>query len=148
MKRFWIFALLTTGICGGIVVDEGLRTIRTHKSKAQNLNRDELFQQRLRCKSVADAYAKESSQGNVSLVAEKIEFSPSRRSCIVEFTRITAGKRAEIWSYETIDVLTGESLYSEDCIENDPKASRFCGNGRDMNLKDGRDKALADAVSQ
>ena len=139
--------LVGVGIGTGIVVDEGLHTIRNQQSKPQKANEAELFQQRLRCKSEADAYAKASSQGNVSLVPEKIEFSPARHSCIVEFTRITAGKRSEIWSYETIDILTGESLYSGDCIENDPKASHFCGNGRDMSLRDGRDKALADAVS-
>ena len=79
---------------------------------------------------------------------EKVEFSPARRSCVGEFTRITAGKRAEVWSYETIDILTGEILFSGDCIQNDPNASTFCGKGRDMQLREDRDKVLNDALSK
>jgi len=78
---------------------------------------------------------------------EKVEFSPARRSCVAAFTRITSGKRGDIWSYETIDILTGEALFSDDCLENDERSTIFCGNGRDVQLRARRDKALKEALS-
>lgn len=49
---------------------------------------------------------------------------------------------------KTIDIVSGEILFTGVCIENDPKATNFCGNGRDMQLGQERKKALEDALSK
>jgi hypothetical protein len=149
MKRFWQFALVgLIGICVGAALDETLHTVRNRKSQAQEQVSKELFQRRLRCKSEADEYAKKQSDDTSSFVLEQVEYSPVRHSCVASFTRITTGKRLELWSYETIDILTGESLFSEECVENVPSDRRFCGNGRDMALRKGREDALATTQSK
>jgi len=142
-KKLWHLVLaVLIGICVGAALDETLHTVRNRNSQARERDGNELFQRRLRCKSEADDYARKSSESNSALVVERVEYSPIRRSCIASFTRITSGKRAELWSYETIDILTSETLYSEDCVENDPNDKRFCGNGRDMVLRKGREDTL------
>jgi hypothetical protein len=149
MKKLWLLMLgALVGICAGFAIDEALHASRNRQSQAKERDGNELFQRRLRCKSEADDYAKKSSESNSGLMVEKVEFSPARHSCVASFTRITSGKRHEIWSYETIDILTGETLYSEECIENDSNDKRFCGNGRDMDIRKGRDDALAAAMSK
>jgi hypothetical protein len=149
MKRFWQLLLVALlGISVGAAFDETLHTIRNRKAQDASRDGNELFQRRLRCKREADDFARKASESNSSLVPEKVEYSPSRHSCIASFTRITSGKRMELWSFETIDILTGESLFSDDCVENDPSNKRFCGNGRDMNLRKGRDDALEATLSK
>ena len=149
MKKFWMLVLIAIGgMCLGAALDEALHIVRNRQSQARERDDSELFQRRLRCKSEADDYARKSSESNSELMVEKVEFSPARRSCVASFTRITSGKRLEIWGYETIDILTGETLFSEECIENDPNDRRFCGNGRDMDLRKGRENALAAALSK
>jgi hypothetical protein len=140
MKRVLLIALF--GICAGAALDEAMHVVWNRKSQARERGGNELFQQRLRCKSEADDYARKSSESNNTLALERVEYSPVRRSCVASFTRITSGKRLELWSYETIDILTGETLFSDGCVENDPSDRRFCGNGRDMKLRKGRDDAL------
>jgi hypothetical protein len=151
MKRFGQFALVALiGIGVGAALDETWHAVRNPKAQAQaqEPNSNELFQRRLRCKSEADDYARKSSESNSSLVVDKVEYSPSRHSCIASFTRITSGAGTELWSFETIDILTSETLFSEECVENDPNDKRFCGNGRDMVLRKGREDALAAALSR
>lgn len=149
MKTGWKFLLVALlSVCVGAALDEALLAIRNQKVEGRNRNSSQLFQQRLRCKTEADDYARKSSENNSALMLEMVEFSPNRHSCVGEYTRITSGKRLEIWSYETIDILTGEVLYRQDCIMNDPTSNTFCGNGRDLQLRESRDKALHGAVSQ
>jgi hypothetical protein len=148
MKRFWQFALVAAIALGaGAALDEGLHAVRNRKTPSADLGSNELFQRRLRCKTEADEYARKASEDNSSLMLEKVEFSPARRSCVAEFTRIISGKRGDIWSYETIDILTGETLFSDDCMENDTRSTIFCGNGRNMQLRKSRDRALNEALS-
>jgi hypothetical protein len=114
---------------------------------AGNRSNDEVFQQRLRCKSVADDYLKKNSGDESTLFLERVDFSPSRHSCVAAFTRWTTGKKGEIHDYETVDILSGEILFIKGCIENNPKVTTFCGNGRDVQLNQERDKALETALS-
>jgi hypothetical protein len=100
MKKFWLSLLgAIVCICVGFAIDEALHAYRNRQSQAKERDGNELFQRRLRCKSEADDYAKKSSETNSGLVVEKVEFSPARHSCVATFTRITRGKRLEIWSY-------------------------------------------------
>jgi hypothetical protein len=141
MRRLWPFALVAlVGLCLGVALDEA-------RHMALNRNNVEVFQQRLRCKSVADDYVKKNSDDNSTLFLERVGFSPSRRSCVAAFTRWTTAKRGEIHDYETIDILSGETLFSDGCIENDPESTTFCGNGRDMQLWKERENVLETALS-
>jgi hypothetical protein len=147
MNKLWQFVLVALlSLCVGAALDEALHVIRNRKSEARDRDSNELFQRRLRCKSEADVYARKSSEDNSTLMLEKVEFSPARRSCIGAFTRAISGKTGTLYSYEAIDILTGETLYSGDCAENDATSRIFCGNGRNMELIEKRDKTLEAAL--
>jgi hypothetical protein len=156
MKKLWLFALVAlAGICVGAAIDEGLRTVRNRKPPAKDPDNSELFQHRLRCRSVADDYIKANSDDSSSLFLERVDFSQSRHSCVATFIRWTTGKRklercncfVEIHDYEAVDLLSGETLFSGSCVENEPDSHIFCGNGRDMRLDKERGKALESALS-
>jgi len=140
MKNLWLFSVVCA--CIGGWPGEVCHAQQDRELRTTGNDDTGLFQRRLRCKDEADAYAKTSTKGNSELVPERVEFSLARQSCVAAFTRITNGKQSGVWSYETIDILTGESLYSGECVMNDPKNRKFCGNGRDMELRNRRDDAL------
>jgi len=155
MKKLWLFVIVAlVGICVGAAIDEALHAARNRKSQAKDRDSNELFQHRLRCKAVADDYARANSDDSSTLFLERVDFSPSRHSCIASFTRWTTGKRklqrcncfVEIHDYEAVDLLSGETLSSGECVENDPDSTLFCGNGRDMRLDAERSKALESAL--
>lgn len=149
MSKAWQLVIIgLVGLVLGAALDEGLHALRNRKPRFRNQDSSQLFQQRLRCKSEAEEYEKKFSDSNTSTSSDKIEFSPARHSCVGEFTRISSGHGTEVWVYETVDILTGESLFSGTCVENNPKSNIFCGNGRDMKLRDGQDKALNEALSK
>jgi hypothetical protein len=146
-NKLWLVATVALlGLCVGAALDEAIHAVLNRKSESRDRENNELFQQRLRCRNEVDAYMRSTSDdGNGPPMLEVVEFSPLRHSCVAEFTRILHGKRAEIWTYETVDILTGESLFSDLClIGGDP--SNSCDNGRDMQLKAERDKALKDVL--
>ncbi len=136
MNKPWQFVLgALLSLCVGAALDEALHMARNRKSEARDRDSNELFQRRLRCKSEADAYARRSSEGNSTfMLVEKVEFSPARHSCIGAFARAMSGRRVTLYSYEAIDILTGETLYSGECAENDAASRIFCGNGRNVEL--------------
>jgi hypothetical protein len=148
MKRLWPFVLVALiSLCLGAALDEAMRTVRNRQSRARDRDGDEVFQQRVRCKSLADDFVKKSSDDSTTLFLERVEFSSARHSCIGAFMRVLAGKRGTVYSYEAIDILTGEALYSGTCVGNDANSRIFCGNGRDMELTGERNKTFADALS-
>ena len=136
-------------------MDEALQAVRDRKSKAPDRDSGQLFQHRLRCKTVADDYIRANSDDSGTLFLERVDFSPNRHSCIATFIRLGTGKRkvqscncfVEIHGYETVYLLSGETLYSDECFENDPESTLFCGNGRDMRLNEERGKALDSALA-
>ncbi|HXJ89128.1 MAG TPA: hypothetical protein VMS18_20085 [Candidatus Binatia bacterium] len=155
MKKLWLLVIVAlVGISVGAAIDEALHAARNRKRQAKVRDSNELFQHRLRCKAVADDYAKQNSDDSGTLILERVDFSPSRNSCIAAFTRWTTGKLKlqrcncliEIHDYLTVDLLSGETLYSDDCVENDPESKTFCGNGRDMRLGQERGDALEAAL--
>lgn len=84
----------------------------------------ELFGQRLRCKALADKYVKGHSD---RIVLNRVEFSPSRGSCIAStFGQLGLDAAAEkrlglkasadyTYEFKVVDVLTGEDLMSRTC---------------------------------
>ena len=143
------------GIGVGAAIDEGLHMVRNRKSLPNDRDNSGLFQHRVHCKTVADDYIRQNSDDSSTLFLERVDFSPRRHSCIAALIRWTTGKRklqrcncfVEIHDYETVDLLSGETLYSGDCIENDPESRTFCGNGRDMRLDQERSDALEAALT-
>ena len=68
MKNLWplVFVALVS-LCVGAVLDEGLHVIRGSRSKVSNAKSTDVFQRRVRCKILADEYAKKSSDNNTTL---------------------------------------------------------------------------------
>src|SRR5437868_15496676 len=144
MKRLWHFALVALlGLCAGVALDEAWHAFRDRADA-------EVFQHRLRCRTLADAYTKNNSDEYTTLDLERIDFSPNRHSCVAAISRAMSDRRGNVWSYgyETVDIITGETLFSGSCIENNAQASTFCGNGRNMKLREKRDKELETALSK
>jgi hypothetical protein len=156
MKSLWRFALVALlSLCIGAGLNEALHAVRNRRSKSKSPEGGELFQHRLRCKTVADDYIRANSDDSSALFLERVDYSPSRHSCIAALIRWTTGKRkvqtcncfVEIHDYQTVDLLSGESLYSGECLENDPQSTLFCGGGRDMRLNEERGKALDSSLA-
>src|ERR1700730_78484 len=147
-NKLWLVATVALlGLCVGVALDEAAHMVLNRKSEARDRDNNELFQQRLRCRNEVDAYMRSTSDdGNGAPMLEVVEFSPPRHSCVAEFTRVLSGKGAEIWTYETVDILTGETLFRDLCLMRGGDSSNTCGSGMDMQLKANRDKALNAAL--
>src|SRR6266496_296725 len=147
MKPFWKFVLvLLVGLCVGGGLDETLHVLRDRKANAATQSSNEAFQRRLQCKHLADDYVQKNSDESTSVFLDRVEFSPARHSCIAAVTRAKSGNRITLYEYEAVDILTAETLFSGECNENDANSRIFCGNGRDVQLMDKRDKALEAAL--
>lgn len=145
--RLWRLVIVAiVALCAGAALDEGFHALRN--GRAKSMVSAEAFQRRLRCKSLADQYVKQSSDDNSTMFVDRVEISPARNSCIAAVSRAEHGQRGTLWSYETVDILTGETLFTGLCNQNDQRSPLFCGNGRDTQLMDKRDKALEAALSK
>src|ERR1035441_2561498 len=78
-RKITIMALIA-GIVLGAAATEGFNVYRqSHDSQ--------IFQERLRCKAVADAYVKEENSTDpehVSWILDKVDYSPARNSCVAD----------------------------------------------------------------
>jgi hypothetical protein len=147
MKQSWKFTLVVlVGLSLGAGLDETLHIIRDRKAGTNPVS-DETFQQRLQCKRLADDYVQKNSDDNTSVFLERVEYSPARRSCIAAVTRAKSGNRITLYEFGAVDLLTAETLFSGECDENDANSRIFCGNGRNMQLIDKRDKTLEAALT-
>jgi hypothetical protein len=72
-----------------------------------------IFEERLRCKAVADAFVKENNTESVSLTLDKVDYSPGRNSCVAELGSVYA--RAPLMTEKVQDLLSGETLFSAKC---------------------------------
>jgi hypothetical protein len=142
MKRLWPFALVAlVSLCLGVVLDEVAHS-------ARNRNNAETFEQRLRCRSLADAYEKKESNTDATVIIEKVDFSRMKRSCIATVTRASGIAQSPVWFFQTLDLVTGDELYSEWCSEKSPDPRFSCGNGRNIELMRKRDEVLEGALSK
>jgi hypothetical protein len=113
-----LWFLLLGVILGGGSVEFGHRHFDA-RSKAA-------FEQRARCKSLADRYARETTNDTQAAILERVDFSPSRNSCFAEFR----GYADDVRSWELVDLLSGEETLIGLCNEN-----RDCGNGKDIKME-------------
>ncbi|MCU1271128.1 MAG: hypothetical protein JWN74_2422 [Acidobacteriaceae bacterium] len=125
---------LVFGIFIGAASVEGFHIARDNQKR-------EFFEQRLRCKKLAQDYVKASSDDYTSMSLDRADFSKSRNSCLAA-TLESSGKDRQFVEYKVTDVITGEVLSSDFCDERDSHSQSFCGNGRDIKLLQKRDEQL------
>lgn len=76
MRGIWKFALIALcGVCVGVGLDQSWHAFRAKKGA-------EIFQQRLRCRRLADEYEKKESSDFNFLSIDQVDFSPARNSCV------------------------------------------------------------------
>ncbi len=117
-RKITIMALIG-GIVLGVAATEGLNVYRqSHDGR--------IFQERLRCKAVADAYVKENSTDfkedpnpldGVTVTLDKVDYSPARNSCVAELERTDDLGRTMRESSSVQDLLSGESLFFATALE-------------------------------
>lgn len=108
---------LTAGIVLGAVAAEGFNVYRqSHDSR--------IFQERVHCKAVADAYVKANSTDVkasptdttfVSVTLDKADYSPARNSCVAELEAAYVAPPASTVFESVQDLLSGETLFSVRC---------------------------------
>lgn len=129
-------AIFVVGILIGASSTAGIYAIRSTETR-------QFFEQRLRCKELAETYAKKNSDEYTDVILDRNDFSKSRNSCIASVDSV-GGDR--FWKFEVVDVVTGELLSTDFCDDKDSQSSTFCGNGRDVKLRSQRDRVLDDTV--
>ena len=78
------------------------------------------FEERFRCKAVADAYVKDDPAAKIGFVVtlDKVDYSPARKSCVAELEATETGLRTMLSIYSVRDLLSGESLFRARCTTN------------------------------
>jgi hypothetical protein len=109
-RKITIMALIAGIVLGGAAT-EGFNVYRqSHDSR--------IFQERVHCKAVADAYVKENTDLNdnsvtgTSVTLEKVDYSPARNSCVAELETTFWGKRNALTNPSVRDLLSGETLFA------------------------------------
>src|SRR5579859_5434236 len=120
---------LTIGILAGAALVQIFHA--TH-----DLHRQELFAQKLKCKNLADNYVKTNTSSFEIIFLDRNDFSASRNSCIASASVRSGGHT----SFDVVDVITGEILFTGSCNEKDANSPSFCGNGKDIALMEQRDR--------
>lgn len=105
--------------------------------------RQNAFQQKLRCKELAESYVRSNSNDMSTVYLERSGFSTHRNSCVAAISKVFI---SDSWDYEVVDVISGDTLYSGNCFRNRTSDSLWCGNGRDVQLSGERDKAFNEVV--
>jgi len=107
------------GIVLGAATTEGFNVYRRdHNSR--------IFQERVHCKAVADAYVKANSTNSqsstddstfVSVTLDRVDYSPARNSCVSELETAYVARRVDITVESVQDLLSGETLFSSKCTD-------------------------------
>src|ERR1039457_2335470 len=91
-RKITIMALIA-GIVLGAAATEGFNVYRQSHDSYRQSHDSQIFQERLRCKAVADAYVKANStdvQANptdpnfVSVTLDRVDYSPARNTCVAD----------------------------------------------------------------
>jgi hypothetical protein len=114
------------GIVLGAAATEGFNVYRqSHDSQ--------IFQERLRCKAVADAYVKENSTDKnsteprgVFLTLDKVDYSPARDSCVADLESVHYNPYGVLRTEMVEDLLSGETLFSLNCTEDCEMLQPLC----------------------
>lgn len=118
-RKITIMALIA-GIVLGAAATEGFNFYRqSHDSQ--------IFQERLRCKAVADAYVKEENSTDpehVFVDLEKVDYSHARNTCVAEVEKTLYASSGYVITETVQDLLSGETLFSTACTK-DCEALRY-----------------------
>jgi hypothetical protein len=119
IRKITIVALIA-GILLGAAATEGFNVYRqSHDGR--------IFQERLRCKAVAEAYVKENSsdfkedplaKSGVTVALDRVDYSPARNSCVAELETSYYSQRIALANCENLsvrDLLSEETLFSAKC---------------------------------
>ena len=123
-RKITIMALIGCVVLGAAAT-EGFNVYRQSQDSYRQSRDSQIFQERARCKAVADTYVKENSSdlkenptdpNGVVLTLNRVDYSPARNSCLaeVETTRFFRGGGTENESVE--DLLSGETLFSVETV--------------------------------
>ena len=125
-RKITIMALMA-GIVLGVAAIEGFNIYRQTHDTYRQTHDSQIFQERLRCKAVADAYVKENTVLNDnsvtgrSVTLDKVDYSPARNSCVAELEETTYFRGGALVYQSVRDLLSGETLFSvncaKDCVE-------------------------------
>jgi hypothetical protein len=129
--------VLVIGILLGSIAVEAIHIIR-------DKHRHEVFEERLRCKGLADAYLKAETEEDSYTTLDRVDFSPSRNTCIVATRQLIYRHWSE--RFAVVDVISGESLFHGWCTGDDATSKSYCGNGGNVRLKSERDKVFDKAI--
>ena len=120
-RKITIMALIG-GVVLGAAATEGFNVYRQSQDSYRQSHDSQIFQERLRCKTAADAYIKEKStdfkedptaHSGVSVTLDKVDYSPARNSCVAELE--TAYIPSPLAFKSVQDLLSGETLTSVKC---------------------------------
>jgi hypothetical protein len=120
--KITIMALIA-GIVLGAATTEGFNVYRQSQDSYRQSHDNQIFQQRARCKTAADAYVKENTNLNdngvtgKSVTLDKVDYSPSRNSCVAELETTNYFKGGALVFESVQDLLSGEALLSVDCTK-------------------------------
>ncbi len=135
-KRVTAILAFSIGIAVGAGSTEVTHVIRERHQGAP-------FERRLRCRNLAEAYAKKKSNELTTIFLHRSDFSRSRNSCVAAISSASGS----LWNYEVVDILTGETLFSDQCFEKGTESDpAWCGNGRDIKLQRETDRAFEKIV--
>ena len=119
-RKITIIALIA-GIVLGVAATESFNVYRqSHDRQSQN---SQIFQKRVTCKALADAYVKENTDLNDnsvtgrSMTVYKVDYSPARNSCVAEVETTNYFKGGALVFDRVQDLLSGKTLFSMKCAE-------------------------------
>jgi hypothetical protein len=135
MQKLKIATVFVVGILIGAGAVESFHIVRDR-------HRQQFFEQRIRCENLADTYAKSNTDAHTSMFVDRTDFSRARNSCVASISKATSG----FWTYQVVDVITGDLLFTDFCSEKDSQSSSFCGGGKDINLLHKRDSEFDEVV--
>jgi hypothetical protein len=113
--------LLIAGIFLGAAATVGFNVYRQSQDNYRRSQNSRIFQERVHCKAVADAYVKENTDLNdnrvmgKSVTLDKVDYSPARNSCIAELETTIYFRGGALVSESVEDLLSGEDIVSNNC---------------------------------
>jgi hypothetical protein len=102
-----------------------------------------LFEQRLRCKGLAESYQKDNSNEFDDVILVRVDFSAAHNSCIASAEEISTAisRQNRYVAFKVVDLLSGQVLFRQTCrAGRDAEGqSDYCGNGSEASLTKARD---------
>jgi hypothetical protein len=130
-RRGWVIAAVM--FFAGLAVGGG--GVEIYNRRTANKSQ-QLFSQRIRCKQLADRYARQNPDEDVgTFFLQAVDYSTVSNSCIAYFKRLETvnatlqGRHGQYdyYTWQVVDLLTGNTIYEESCGDSD---SNSCWRGK------------------